>query len=192
MCAHIQGQTVNYSKLGASLDMSDNTVRNYLDLLSGSFVIRILQPYFSNLKKRLIKAPKVYIRDTGILHALLGIESTETLFGHPCFGSSWEGMVIENVIAACKMSISALYYRTAQGEEADLVLEYDGKRVIIACKTSLSPTVTHSLKTAIADVQPVHTFIVSPVTQAYPLTSDITVCPLDGLLKEDWLSGFLA
>src|SRR5271157_3095890 len=133
MCAHISGQTVNYSKLGASLDMSDNTIHNYLDVLNGGFMVRILRPYFTNIKKRLVKSPKIYLRDSGILHALLSVETFDGLLGSPELGASWEGLVVENILSSINPSVSASFYRTAKGEEADLVLEKGRGRIIIEC-----------------------------------------------------------
>ncbi|MBN1602659.1 MAG: DUF4143 domain-containing protein [Chitinispirillaceae bacterium] len=175
MIAHVHGQTINYSRLGSSLNLSDNTVRHYLDLLAGTFIIRILQPFHDNLKKRLIKSPKVYIRDTGLLHALLSIESVDSLFGHPVFGSSWESVVIENILAHLKPSVVPSFYRTAKGEEMDLVLKFGQKKLAIECKATVSPEVTRSIIISINDLRPDHVFIVAPVNETYPLSPMVTV-----------------
>jgi uncharacterized protein len=191
MCAHSNGQTVNYSKLGSSLDMSDNTVRHYLEILSGGFLLRILRPYFSNAKRRLIKAPKVYVRDSGILHAVLGIETFEHLLGSPEFGTSWEGLVIENVLSSIKPSVSASFYRTANGEEADLVLENGNSRIIIECKASSSPQAGRSLLYAIKELTPRHSWIISPIESAYQISELITASSLPEFLSDNRIRNYL-
>jgi predicted AAA+ superfamily ATPase len=191
MCAHISGQSVNYSKLGSSLDMSDNTVRHYLELLNGAFLVRMVRPYFANMKKRLVKSPKIYIRDSGILHALLGIETFDHLLAHPDFGASWEGLVIENVLAVVKPSIMASYYRTAKGEEADLVLESGNKRFLIECKSSTAPQAGSSLMASVGDIHPDHTWIIAPVEGSYPLSESITVASLAALFTDIRLKDIL-
>ncbi len=191
MCAHCSGQTVNYSKLGSSLDMSDNTVRHYLDLLSGSFFLRMLSPLYANLKKRLVKSPKIYIRDSGILHALLGIETFDHLLGHPGYGASWESMAIENILSCCKPSVSASFFRTAKGEEADLVLENGRSRLLIECKASAAPQTTRAVETAINDLHPDHTWIVAPIQGSFPLTPRVTAASPATFFNDGRLKQFL-
>jgi hypothetical protein len=191
MIAHVQGQTINYSRLGTSLNISDNSVRHYLELLSGAFIVRILQPFHDNLKKRLIKSPKVYIRDTGLLHALLGIESIDMLFGHPIFGSSWESVAIENILAHLKSSVVSSFYRTAKGEEMDLILEFGLKKIAIECKATTSPDITRSMATAINDLSPEHVFIIAPVKETYPLSPMVTVTSIVELLKQPAFLDFI-
>ncbi len=190
MCAHMQGQTINYSKLGSSMSLSDNTIRHYLDLLQETFVVRILKPFHSNLKKRLVKAPKIYIRDSGIFHALLGIDSYNTLLGHPCFGSSWEGLAIENILSCCKPEVNATYFRTTKGEEIDLILERGIDRVAIEFKAGMSPEISRSMHIAIKDVKPLHSWIVAPVKSPYPITSDITVSSINSIFSDERISSF--
>jgi hypothetical protein len=182
MAAHSQGQTVNYSRLGASLNLSDNTVRHYIELLDGASIMRVLPPLHSNLKKRLIKSPKIYIRDTGLLHALLGIETYDALLGHPLAGPSWETLVIENILNAVRSGVTASFFRTAKGEEMDLVLSTDRTRICIECKASAAPDITHSMRTAMHDVKPAHTWIIAPVDSTYPLSLEVTVTNLNGIL----------
>lgn len=191
MCAHLSGQTLNYLKIGSSLDMSDNTVRHYLDLLSGSFLLRILRPYHNNLKKRLIKSPKIYIRDTGILHALLGIETFDHLLGHPEYGSSWESLIVENILSCIRPAVAASFFRTAKGEEADLVLEMGQSRLLIECKASAAPQASRSLEMSVGDINPDHTWVVAPIAGSFPISARITATSLPVLLKDRRVRPFL-
>mgnify|MGYP003564828812 CR=1 FL=1 len=191
MTAHIQGNTINYTSIGNSLSLSDNTVKHYLDLLEGAFIVRILEPLHTNLKKRLIKSPKVYIRDSGLLHTLLGIESFDTLLGHPIFGSSWESVVIENILAYMKPSVSSSFYRTAKGEEMDLILEQGQKRIAIECKATVTPTITRSMTISKKDLKPDHVFIVAPTNDSYPLSKEVTVISLRDIISHPLLTDFI-
>lgn len=176
MLAHLQGEVLNASKLGASLGVSHTTIRSHLDLLSQTFMVRLLEPLEANLKKRLVKSPKIYLRDSGILHALLEIADEGELLGHPAYGESWEGFVIENVIAALP-DWQPNFYRTAAGTEMDLVLARGRRRVAIECKASTTPTLSRGFWSAIEDLQPDATWIVAPVGSAYPLKKDVWVGP---------------
>lgn len=182
MCAHVHGQVFNASRLGESLGVSHHTVRSWLDILERTFLIRVLQPLEANLKKRLVKSPKIYIRDSGILHALLGIPSFDDLLGNPACGHSWEGFVIENVLALAT-GWRASFHRTATGEEIDLVVEKGRRRIALECKTSSSPQVSRGMKTAIADLDITQAIIVAPVEEAYPIERGITVMPLRTALE---------
>lgn len=182
MCAHYQGQFLNLEKLAGSMGVHAGTVRNYLDLLCGAFMLRRLPPFFTNVKKRLIKSPKMYIRDTGILHALLNIRSMDELFAHPVFGDSWEGLVIENVLSMFPPEISCGYYRTSNGAEMDLVLERGTARIGIECKASSSPNVTRGFWSAMDDLKLTEVLIVAPVDSAYPYGDGVTVCSLNECL----------
>jgi predicted AAA+ superfamily ATPase len=183
MCAHVHGQVFNASRLGESLGVSHHTVRSWLDILERTFLVRVLPPLEANLKKRLVKSPKIYIRDSGILHALLGIPSLDDLLGNPACGHSWEGFVVENVLALAT-GWRASFYRTATGEEMDLVLEKGKRRIALECKVSSSPQVSRGMKTAIADLGITQTMIVAPVAEAYPLERGITVTPLRSALEQ--------
>jgi predicted AAA+ superfamily ATPase len=130
MCAHYHGQLLNQSTLGAALGVSHTTIRSYLDLLSETFMVRLLSPLLPNLKKRLVKAPRIYIRDTGILHSLLDIEDEDDLMGHPARGASWEGFVIENILAELP-DWRSHFYRSVTGAELDLVLEKGRTRIFL-------------------------------------------------------------
>ncbi len=184
MIAHSQGQVINMSQLGKSLGISHTTVRQYIDLLEQTYMIRVLQPYHGNTKKRIIKTPKVYIRDTGILHSLLGIMKNEDLLGNPVVGSSWESMVIENIIMH-NPDFKSSFYRTSNGNEIDLVLESGNNKYVIECKLSTSPKLTKSFYNAIDDIQPQNTWVVAPVDMPYYINEKIKVCN-PGTVIEDF------
>lgn len=178
MCAHYHGQFLNLEKLADSMGVHAGTIRNYMDLLCGAFMMRRLPPFFSNVKKRLIKSPKIYIRDSGILHALLNIKTMDDLFAHPVFGDSWEGLVVENILSSIPDRISSGYYRTSNGAEMDLVLEAGTSRIGIECKASSSPKVTRGVWSAKEDLKLNEVLIVAPVDSAYPYGDGVTVCSL--------------
>lgn len=183
MIAHYHGQTFNASKLGQSLGITHPTVRKYLDILEQTYMVRVLPPLEANLKKRLIKSPKVYIRDSGILHALLEIENMEDLMGHPVFGSSWEGWCIEQIVSAMP-GWRPYFYRTSSGEEIDLILERKQKRLAFEFKASLSPHVSKGFAGTLKDIQPVKTWIVTPVKEPYPIPQGATVTNPATILEE--------
>jgi predicted AAA+ superfamily ATPase len=177
MCAHSHGQVLNQSQLGASLGVSHTTIRSYVDLLSRTFMLRLLPPLESNTRKRLVKSPRLYLRDTGILHALLDIETYDDLLGHPVFGHSWEGAVIENVLAEMP-GWRGSFYRTAAGAEIDLVLEKGGRRIAIECKASVAPAPTQGFWNALEDIGAKEAWIVAPIEGSYPLKRGVTVASL--------------
>ncbi|MDQ6950602.1 MAG: DUF4143 domain-containing protein, partial [Mariprofundales bacterium] len=181
MLAHSHGQTLNASKLANSMGVSGHTIRKYIDLLEQTFVVRSLQPWAGNTKKRLIKAPKVYIRDPGLLHALLNIESMEQLFSHPVYGASYEGFVLENILTQLPRW-QASFYRTSSGAEFDLVLEKSGKRVAIEIKASTSPKLGRGNWSALETLKADRSFVVAPVDVAYPLQQGVMVMPLDDVI----------
>lgn len=176
MCAHYHGQFLNLEKLAGSMGVHAGTIRNYLDLLCGAFMMRRLPPFVANVKKRLIKAPKIYIRDSGILHTLLGIASLDDLFAHPVFGDSWEGFVLENILSSIPDRVSFGYYRTSHGAEMDLVLQVGSKRIGIECKASSAPKVTHGFWNAKEDLELDEAWIVAPVDSVYPYGEGVEVC----------------
>jgi uncharacterized protein len=187
MLAHVHGQMLNSSQLGMALGVSHTTIRSYLDLLAQTFMVRLLEPFAaSNTKKRLVKSPKVYVRDSGILHSLLQVDRLDDLLAHPAYGASWEGLVIENVIAALP-DWQASFYRTASGAEIDLVLERGRRRIGIECKASTAPVVTRGFWSALDDLGIDEAWIVAPVDAPYPIRSGVTVTPLN-LLLERFLS----
>lgn len=177
MLAHSHGQALNSSKLAGSMGVSSHTIRKYIDLLQQTFMLRVLPPYASNTKKRLVKSPKVYIRDSGILHALLGIEDLQALYGHPIYGASYEGYVIENIIVQLHRW-QASYYRTSNGAEMDLVLEKGIRTIAVEIKASMSPVVSKGFWRSIETIQPDESYIIAPVKSGYPLADGISVMPL--------------
>lgn len=182
ICAHLHGQLLNSLKLGESLGVSHHTVRSYIDILEQSFMLRVLRPYEANLKKRLIKSPKIYIRDSGVLHALLDIEDHNDLLGHPVYGASWEGLVIENILSLVP-NWKAFFYRTSSGSEIDLILEKGNKRIAIECKGSTSPDLNRGFWNALNDVTFQEVWVVAPVKEAYPIEKGVMVAPLYQLIE---------
>lgn len=183
MLAHSHGQILNSSKLADSMGVSAHTIRKYIDLLAQTFVLRVLPPYARNIKKRLVKSPKTYIRDTGILHSLLGIETMEDLFANPVYGSSYEGLVIENVLSQLPRW-QASYFRTSNGAEIDLILTKGGKTIAIEIKSSTSPKLTKSFWNSIESIKPDVSLVIAPVEERYPLDKNVMVEPLQSFLKE--------
>jgi predicted AAA+ superfamily ATPase len=182
MLAHYHGQPLNLSRLGQALGVTHPTIKRYLDILEQTYMVRSLRPYNANLKKRLVKSPKVYIRDSGVLHALLEIESMDALLGHPVVGFSWEGMCIEQIIAA-KPDWRASFYRTSSGEEIDLVLERGQKKLAFEFKASMSPKVSRGFKSTLEVIQPDHTWIVAPVEEPYPWQPNVTVSDIYSAIR---------
>jgi len=178
MCAHNQGQLLNSSKLAESLGVSYHTIRNYIDLLEQTFVVRTLKPYEPNVKKRIIKSPKVYIRDSGLLHSLLEIEDFNELMGHPVFGASYEGFVMENIISELP-DWKSFFYRTSSGNEVDLILTKGMKRVAVEIKASKTPNLSKGLWGALDDIQINEAWVIAPVEESYPIRHNITVSGID-------------
>jgi uncharacterized protein len=189
MLAHWQGQLWNASTIAKGLGVSSPTVKGYLDLLEDTFMLRQLVPYFSNAKKRLVKTPKVYLRDSGLLHALLRIQDFEDLTGHPAVGASWEGWVIEQIFGVVPESWGKSFYRTSGGAEIDLVLEPGGRRPRIALeiKYSLVPQPCRGFWTGFEDIQPARGFVVYPGQERYPIRPSVSALPITELnaLLED-------
>jgi len=184
MLAHTNGQTLNYSQLANSMGISQPTVRHYVSILHHTFMLRILPPYFINVKKRLVKSPKVYIRDTGILHSLLSISSFDQLYTHPTYGSSWEAVVIENVISKYA-SWEYFHYRTSNGAEIDLILTKGNRVVAIEIKSSTLPKVSKGFWTALEDIKPTEVYVIAPVKTAFPLKKEVMVYPLQEFLEKE-------
>jgi predicted AAA+ superfamily ATPase len=177
MLAHYSGGLWNSSEVGRSLGEAHTTIRRHLDTLAGAMVVRVLQPWHANLGKRQVKAPKVYVRDTGLLHQLLGIESQEQLAAHPKLGASWEGFVIEQILAATR-STDAYFWRTATGAELDLLLIHKGRRVGVEVKYSDAPRFGSSMATAMQDLELDRMLVVYPGEQTYDLGAAIQAMPL--------------
>ncbi len=185
MLAHQQGGLLNAAQLARALGVSGTTVGHYLDLMVDLLLVRRLQPQLSNVGKRLVRSPKVYVRDSGLVHALLGLESKEGVLGHPVAGLSWEGMAIENVVAMTEGRAEASFYRTSGGAEVDLVLNWpDGRRWTIEVKRTLAPRVERGLRSALADLEPERSFLVYPGSERYPLGAETTAIGLSDLCSE--------
>ncbi|HOF75910.1 MAG TPA: ATP-binding protein [Bacteroidales bacterium] len=180
MLAHVNGQTVNYTTLASSLGVTSATVKNYIDLLADTYMVEVVSPYISNLGKRLVKAPKVYISDSGITATLLGLRSFEELSGHPAFGSIWEQVVLSNLKGLYPQA-DFFYYRTTNGAEIDFVMKIHDSVFAIECKASYSPSLSKGNYLAIEDIASVHTFIVTPSRDSWSMKEKIDVVSLDEL-----------
>ena len=176
MIAHYHGQTWNGAEFARSLGTSEPTAHRYLDIMAGAYMVRILPPWVENLGKRQVKAPKIYVRDTGLLHALLGIRSHDDLLGHPKLGASWEGLVIEQLLAALRTR-DAYYWATHGGAELDLMTVRNGKRYGFEVKYSDAPGTTKSMHTALADLGLARLWVIYPGEKRYDLADNITVVP---------------
>lgn len=182
MLAHSNGQTVNYSSLGSSLGVSHTTIRNYLDLLEGTFMVYQVPPFEGNTKKRLIKAPKVYIADSGISLALLNLKNFEAAAGHPSFGALWETVVLSNLNGHFPR-LDVMFYRTNHGIEIDFAVSDGTQTVAIECKASVSPKVTKGNYQAIEDIQPELTLVVSPIKQGYRMNPKMEIVSLEEMVE---------
>lgn len=182
MLSHMHGQIWNASPLASSLGVSAHTVRNYLDVLSQTFMIRQLQPWHSNIGKRQVKAPKIYIRDSGLLHRLQGIRTSQQLMNHPILGASWEGWVIEETIR-CWRPEEVYFWAVHSGAELDLLMIKDGKKIGVECKRSDAPTVTRSMRIAMDDIGLDELLVIYPGTRAHQLAPNIRLQPLHSLAK---------
>jgi uncharacterized protein len=180
MLAHYHGQTWNASELGRSMGLSDKTIRSYLDLLTGTFMIRQLQPWHEDMSKRQLKKPKIYFRDTGLLHGLLDIRDYHALLGNPKVGASWEGFALEQVLQIFHLS-QAYYWGTYNHAELDLLFFRNGRRYGVEVKFSESPKVTPSMKIAVKELALSHLWIVHPGQHDYPVESSISVLSLQNL-----------
>lgn len=179
MLAHLQGQLFNASQLGQSLGgASHTTATRYLDTLVDAMVVRRLQPFLANVGKRLVKAPKVYVRDSGLLHALLGLRDAQALQGHAVAGASWEGFVIEQLAAHAPVDAQLGFYRTAAGAEIDLVVQHGQRRIGFEVKFAAAPKVSRGFWQAARDLQLDEACVVAPVSRAYPLQADAWVLPV--------------
>ena len=166
MLAHNQGQVLNASKLGSSMGFSSNTLKKYISLLEQTCIIRLIEPYHSNLKKRIIKAPKIYIRDSGLLHALLDIEDKEDLMGHPVYGASFEGFIIENLLFQFP-DWRPSFLKTSNGAEVDLILSKGRKNVFFEIKANSAPKISKGFYQLFEDLQPDKAFVIAPVSSSF-------------------------
>jgi len=184
MLAYEHGGILNNAKLASSMDMSAPTIRHYIDVLEETYIVRVLEPYFRNIRKRLVKTPRVFLRDSGLLHQILGIPSFSALLGHPVLGHSWEGMVIENIISSVR-GVKCSFYRSADGsEEMDLVIEYPDRLIAVECKASSAPQLTDGFWKAVETLQPKHSYVVAPIKGRYSVRDDVEVIGLSELLAD--------
>jgi predicted AAA+ superfamily ATPase len=185
MLAHHQSGQVNFAQLGANLGLSAPTAKSYVELFEDLLLIRSLKPWSGNVGKRLVKAPKIYIRDSGLTHALLNLTKLEEILGHPVAGASWEGFVIENLISCLPEGATVWFYRTAAGAEIDLVIEYSNHSVYaIEIKRSLVPTVSKGFDLGCEDVKATHRLVVYPGQEKFPISNGIWVISLKEMMKE--------
>ena len=185
MLAHNQGTLLNASRIASGLSLTSPTVTKYVDLLVDLLLVRRLRPFHTNIGKRLVKSPKVYVRDSGLLHALLGIENYNDLSGHPVVGTSWEGYVIENLINVAPDRTMASFYRTAAGAEIDLLLEFPGltEKWAIEVKRGLAARPTKGFYNAIEDIQPNKTFVVYAGDERYPVSEGVEAIGLSEMTR---------
>jgi predicted AAA+ superfamily ATPase len=188
MVAHYHGQIWNSAEPARALGVSESTTRRYLDLLTDAFMIRQLQPYHANLKKRQVRSPKIYVRDSGLLHQLLGIDSMKNLFSHPKVGASWEGFVIEQVLMMESYD-EAFFWATHQGAEIDLILRRGDALHGVECKRADTPRLTPSIRIALDDLKLKSVSVIYPGIQRFPLASQVEAVPLQVLSKGESLFG---
>lgn len=176
MLAHWHGQTWNAAELGRAMSATDKTVRRYLDLLTGTFMVRQLQPWFENVAKRQVKAPKVYLRDSGLLHTLLDIPDEAALFAHPRVGASWEGFVVEQVLRVLRVR-DAWFWGAHSGGEVDLLVRHGGRRIGFEAKFNEAPKLSRSMRQVVDLLALDHLFVLCPTRAEYPLAERVTVLP---------------
>jgi uncharacterized protein len=185
MLAHNQGQPFNAARIAGALGISGMTAGRYLDLMVDLLLVRRLSPWLSNTGKRLVRSPKVYVRDCGLTHALLNIDTLDTLLGHPVAGASWEGLVIENILMNLPPAAEAGFYRTSNGAEIDLVVSIPPHKLLaIEVKRSAAPSLERGFHIACDDLQPTAAFVVYPGVERFPLASDIIAISLPQLIDE--------
>lgn len=185
MLAHHQGGLFNGAQFARSIGVDGKTVGNYLDLLVDLMLVRRMPPWHSNVGKRLVRSPKVYVRDTGLVHALLGITDQESLLAHPAAGASWETHVIENLLAAAPRGVEGYFYRTSGGAEVDLLLVWPGGDCwAIEIKRSLAPRLERGFHAACEDLKPARRLLVYPGAEVYPISDGVVVAPLTTIVDE--------
>jgi len=185
MLAHHQSGLLNVAQLARNIGVDIKTAQSYIDLLCALLLVRRLPPWHANIGKRLVKSPKVYVRDNGLVHALLDIETKEALLSHMVLGASWEGFCIENLLSCAPANVQAYFYRTSGGAEIDLLLVWPGGDIwAIEIKRSLTPKVERGFHTACADLSPARKLVVYPGTETFPLGNDVVAMPLAALCQE--------
>jgi uncharacterized protein len=185
MLAHNQGGQLNIAQLGNNLDVAAPTAKRYIELLEELLLIRTLRPWSGNVGKRLVKAPKVYIRDSGITHALLNLTTLDDLLGHPVVGASWEAFVLENLVSCLPTGVTPWFYRTSAGAEVDLVIEKNSKeRFAIEIKRSQAPSVSKGFYLGCQDIKATRRFVVYPGKERFPVAKEITAIPILDMMDE--------
>ncbi len=185
MLAHLQGAPINYTQLAGNLEVAGKTVAAYIDILVDLLLVRRLMPWHTNVKKRLVKTPHFYIRDSGLLHRLLGIGDHESLLSNPVQGKSWEGFVIENVLSALPRLAEAYFYRTAAGAEIDLLLKLPGKELwAVEIKRSLAPKISRGFHLACADVKATRKYVVYGGHDEFPIEGETVVVSLETMMSK--------
>ncbi len=191
MLAHHQSGLLNVAQLARNMGVDTKTAQSYIDLLCELLLVRRLMPWNNNIGKRLVKSPKVYLRDSGLVHALLGIETKETLLGHPVVGASWEGFVIDNLLSCAPIGVQGYFYRTSGGAEVDLLLAWpNGDLWAIEVKRSLSPKVERGFHAACEDLLPARKLVIYPGAESIPLGNEVFAVPLEVLCCELAGKGF--
>lgn len=188
MLAHYHGQTWNAAEPARAMGVSESITRRYLDLLTDSFMARPLQPWHANLRKRQVKAPKIYIRDSGLLHQLLGIQTDRDLLTHPKIGASWEGYVVEEVLDAIRPD-EAYFWATHQGAEIDLVLRKNGRLFGVECKRTDAPRLTPSMRIALDDLKLESIVVIYPGAKRFPIATNVEAVPLHEVSAGELLAG---
>jgi len=182
MLAHYHGQVLNASEIGRSMGIADTTVRHYLDILTGTFLVRQIQPWFYNTKKRLVKRPKIYFRDSGLLHTLMSIRQEQDLVHHPRLGASWEGFALEQVLSHLQLREEEVFFWALHsGGELDLLFQAKGKLWGVEFKYADAPTIGRSMRSALQELDLAHLWIIYPGDETYPLDRSITVAGLNNL-----------
>ncbi len=185
MLSHLQGEVVNYSTLASNLEVDGKTVSKYIDILVDLLLVRRLEPWHSNVKKRLIKSPRFYVRDSGILHCLLSIPEYESLLSNPILGKSWEGFVMENIMSIIPAHIKPYFYRTSAGAEIDLVLKISNNEIwAIEIKTGLSPKISKGFYSSCEDINATQRFVVYGGLEQYPIKNRVTMISLLGIMNK--------
>lgn len=183
MLSHLQGEPVNFSKLGSNLEVDGKTIAGYIDILVDLLLVRRLEPWHVNVKKRLVKSPRFYIRDSGILHRLLGIDDYDALLSNPVLGKSWEGFVIENILSVMPRRAEAYFYRTAAGAEIDLLLKLSARELwAIEIKSGVAPKIKQGFHLASEDVKATRKYVVYGGDDEFPAKQDTTVLSIQNLL----------
>ncbi|MFT5131844.1 MAG: putative AAA+ superfamily ATPase [Gammaproteobacteria bacterium] len=185
MLAHLQGETVNYSRLASNLEVDAKTVSNYIDILTDLLLVRRLEPWHTNVKKRLVKSPRYYVRDSGILHRLLGINSYDELLSNPVLGKSWEGFAVENILSVLPSRVETYFYRTAAGAEVDLVIKMPSSEIwAIEIKHGVAPKLGKHYSQTCNDFGATHKYILYGGDDEFPVGNDVKIISLSGLMEK--------